>query len=853
MPKVYLRVLQCACKTQKGDIQTPKTGDRRRLCMKKLSCKVMTCALVAAMVLPFAACNKKNGQEREKSTAGTKISAESPWFEDKMVILKPDLKLKKEAEYVQHSVAGVDENYIIVYSNGNYKMPTGDNVDWQNIDYRDYSINAITVVDKNTEKILSTVDLVPEFPKNGYVDRVTYKDGKICASLMAFNETDYSEKRIDMFFDPATGKLTDKKEFASSQEGENRYDRTFETCGYTIGTRNVWEDGNKSSMKLFISKGDEPIEVVLKSNDVDYYDIPLVFKIADNKVIAAVVTTTDPAFYEVDLQTGKATEAPAGNYGWINVNNVYSTMTGPDDVVYFTSGTGVYKIDVKNKQNIEVFNYSWCSTNRNYLTNAQMVECSDDRIVFCGEKYERVPMGMPSQSEPFVLTLDRAATNPHAGKTIIELYSSGGYVEDNISEAIVKYNNTSSTHYIEVRDRYSNVNSGIDYSKITSDDEMQTADLNFNAKMSNELAMDILNGEGPDILLNCSNYGQLNNTNYLADLSKYVGTLDSDKYFTNIVDAAKIDGKLYQFPVCYMVSGIFTDAKYAGKSGVGFTTAEYEKFLNDTLNGKDVINYGQAQYFTRLFTAMSEKFISDGKVDFSGPEFAELAEFVKNNVPEKAKSWNELYSSDDGVSTAYAVGVTAFKGDSTVQTQAATYTSLYGYSGYFYQMGSLQGATGFFGIPSTDGRGPMLEPYVSVAVSAQSKSIDACGEFIKMLMSDDVQKTLAASDNLVLSRKAFREAAKDTVDYFNNEGGRMFFGYDRATGKPVENRIKFSDKNVDDFEKIILSISRMNSADAAINLILIEEMPAYFSGQKDLAAVIKIAQDRAQKVISERG
>ena len=129
---------------------------------------------------------------------------------------------------------------------------------------------------------------------------------------------------------------------------------------------------------------------------------------------------------------------------------------------------------------------------------------------------------------------------------------------------------------------------------------MQTADLNFNAKMSNELAMDILNGEGPDILLNCSNYGQLNNTNYLADLSTYVGTLDSDKYFTNIVDAAKIDGKLYQFPVCYMVSGIFTDAKYAGKSGVGFTTAEYEKFLNDTLNGKDVINYGQAQYFTRL-------------------------------------------------------------------------------------------------------------------------------------------------------------------------------------------------------------------------------------------------------------
>jgi ABC-type sugar transport system substrate-binding protein len=147
----------------------------------------------------------------------------------------------------------------------------------------------------------------------------------------------------------------------------------------------------------------------------------------------------------------------------------------------------------------------------------------------------------------------------------------------------------------------------------------------------------------------------------------------------------------------------------------------------------------------------------------------------------------------------------------------------------------------------------MLEPYVSVAVSAQSKSADACGEFVKMLMSDDVQQAFAKSDNLILNREAFRAAAKETVDYFNAEGGDYFLGYAKAGGNPNQNRIKFSEKNVDEFEKIILSISRMNSADASINLILVEEMPAYFSGQKELADVIKIAQDRAQKVISERG
>lgn len=46
---------------------------------------------------------------------------------------------------------------------------------------------------------------------------------------------------------------------------------------------------------------------------------------------------------------------------------------------------------------------------------------------------------------------------------------------------------------------------------------------------------------------------------------------------------------------------------------------------------------------------------------------------------------------------------------------------------------------------------------------------------------------------------------------------------------------------------------QMINADSEINIILIEEMPAYFLGQKELDAVVKIAQDRAQKVLDERG
>ena len=165
----------------------------------------------------------------------------------------------------------------------------------------------------------------------------------------------------------------------------------------------------------------------------------------------------------------------------------------------------------------------------------------------------------------------------------------------------------------------------------------------------------------------------------------------------------------------------------------------------------------------------------------------------------------------------------------------------------------LNGATAILGIPSADGRGPMVAPYTSIAVSAQACNVDACGEFVKLIMSDEVQMDLAMNDNFVLSREAFRAVGQKAVDYYNGEGKNEIWGYDWNTGAPLDNHIKITEQTITDLENIILSCSKMTSTDAAINLILIEEMPAYFSGQKPLSDVVTIAQDRAQKVLDERG
>ena len=107
------------------------------------------------------------------------------------------------------------------------------------------------------------------------------------------------------------------------------------------------------------------------------------------------------------------------------------------------------------------------------------------------------------------------------------------------------------------------------------------------------------------------------------------------------------------------------------------------------------------------------------------------------------------------------------------------------------------------------------------------------------------------SDNLTINRDAFRQGCSAAIDYFNTEEGAQNL-FDYTAGTYVTSHMKFTDEDTDNLEIIILSCSKIDSPDSSINIILVEEMPAYFSGQKELPEVVAIMQDRIQKVLDER-
>lgn len=57
---------------------------------------------------------------------------------------------------------------------------------------------------------------------------------------------------------------------------------------------------------------------------------------------------------------------------------------------------------------------------------------------------------------------------------------------------------------------------------------------------------------------------------------------------------------------------------------------------------------------------------------------------------------------------------------------------------------------------------------------------------------------------------------------------------------------------IEDYNDILRSASTISYMDSSIELIVMEEIPAYFAGQKSIEDVAAIIENRAQTVIDER-
>lgn len=751
--------------------------------MKKTICIL----IIAVMLFNITSCNKsasasdtsdsilKPGDQGyvSKNDFPDVVNADSPWYDTKSTVIE-------DVGTVMRVFADPDSDKFILESIND------------NTGSKEYVVCGI-----EGKKIMT---LGPNELSNGDGWCIAYdaffKDGSWHLLIRCQNS--------DWIYDLGDSGINNKKELSFSfLEGQ-----------YYIDVLNRTENGF-IMFSLYTENGHSTLVASLL--DVDFNLINSINTInADNfPGIGAVIQSGEKQFefyphngngnYVVDFE--KMAFSELEDEEWRKGAGSYCSVNGE---VYAKYYNGVVSVDYKNQQMVSVFNYNSCFLNRSTLLTAYLMSVDSQKIVFGREKSDMTMFG--SLGNDFeIITLTKADTNPNVGKTILTAASvnSGYQIPYFVSEAVMNFNMTSNDCIIMLVEDY-------DLNRY-SDDEIYNLfeSVNASSQMSDRMAFDLLNGDGPDIIIGGYDIAMLHNKDYLIDLSSLSEEILKENegvYFSNVFESCKEDDIVYGIPLSFSLNAIVTN-QCSKSSGQGFTFNEYKTFVSGSLNGSDpLFSYNQGDRlscFASLFSCMEDEFIKNGKIDLDNEAFRQLCAYVKE-LP------TYYYSAGESVGTG---------------------CFFYGIEKYIMLHESLNGL-GVYGYPSYDGRGPSVKINDSLSITTNCKDVKAASEFIKMTLSPELQLEGVKNDAIIPVCKTALEARfKEEIDLFNE---------DSTFGSRLDYTV------IDEYEAMIESASGSSVFDQKIVILICEEIQPYLEGDRSLDELIPIMEDRCQTLLNEQ-
>ena len=756
-------------------------------------------AMVTALCLVLqTGCFERTKTDESNSglKSGDIISEDTPWFDSMVIELDGGYKDNGDVEYLELEYVGCTDKALVIHYSGNYVKNNGDSR---------YLIDDIVFVDPDTGEEITRTDISGYRLNGSEIKNISIESGLVVCGMKV--KDDLTGKRNDkclLIDDFGEVYLRDMSEldFDENKTGEYYIDGftyslsyDFAGAGYSVRVRTP--EGNDNSFEI-------------SGNGTKIYDVKALLRLDDGKILIPTYTDKGSMYFVYDPQSNKI-KKDNGAFRWLDkdFDKIKGGYTNGNSG--YADSDSLYVIDTKDKCAKEVFNKSFCNVNCPDLRSLWVIKADSSNITLLDIKGSDNPRYIIDTA--YIYTFKKADANPNAGKTVIELATGYNIIPDAIAQAVADYNSLSDKGcYLVTTKRYYLDNEEMPEN---SDD---LAYLKRQAEISDQMAIDILNGNGPDMYINNHSIHQIDNGNCLVDLTEIANSLPEDLYFTNILKTTADDVAVYQIPLSFLLTGIQVSSPNKIPND-GVTLNAWPDFVSEYCNGIDPIYVNRDYYFMILYANMSDKFNDSNGFTSDNQDLYELAEYCKNHVSQYGMSDEEYYSNEENNI------ITAF------------FSVLGGIYDYFGEL-PLSGESSFIGLPSTDGRGPAFIPFDSAAIFADSEHIDECKDFIKFLLSENYQEMLADCGGNVINRKAFESGCKKYQEYF---------------GPDSDNRTKRAllDGDIEDYTAIINTTSHMFEINSKMLSIVCEEMQAYFCDQKEYDEVIKIIADKAKKISDE--
>lgn len=781
------------------------------------------------------------------------VSEDSPWYSLKQFKVCEQYETDDSIDFYQTDIVGSDDEYLYYMTAGFYEVPY--DVDYSTIDFNEYKFTFMDIYDMSgnlyrtvdlKEAITSSgklpsdaIDWVMGNPDNFYIidgsvnmllTAVLFPSGEDNTYKVVYDLTSDSVASIELAIEDGNSSSI----YSDSDNGLYRFD------GYIVQTFTRYDTDSPCYMLVTEPDGTEHnyrTDVLMP--DTKTVAISEVISLGGSDVIVGLwnpnyITKT---YFKMDLHDGSV-EPYNDDTSWFSNYFTSCSATYFDDVGYVVAdNTGIKKLDFDNHKVVDQFSFDSCNINRYDAKDLDIISMSDDTIVLSGAFYRSNGYGRSTMDvNAYVLT--REEVNPNAGKKILYAATMTEF-DYTFCEAVRSFNETNPDYYMAFDTQYSLREMYLAGEIDTYKDGFDSTALEAQTELSNKLAVDLMAGDGPDIIVDGASLYQLNRDDYLLDLSSCI---DKTGLFTNVIDAAMVDGKLYQVPLTFGVNGVIVRASDLGEGQTGFTFDQYDAFIDSVCNGTDPVELGKCDYFACCLTALNNECISGNTVNYSNDTVVSLAGFVNDNV------FDPAVDIEDQVYDFYRSEPSGLSGGGKYEQGICFGTLLFDYT---LDIENITVA----GLPSPDGRGPMLSVDSSVGISASTEDPDACIAFVRTLLSEDIQNDYGRNNNGIPVRvSSFEDSSSELLERKNEDiTDYLVFMETYGLHDDTVPHEEISLDVISSFEDMIASCSSVAALDPAVMIIVKEEIAAYFEGQKPLPEVLSLIENRVQTFVDERG
>lgn len=727
--------------------------------------KLISIIMVLAMTFTMTSCGNSSGTQAEKGEA----------YEESIITIDGVLG------YINGITVTNGDMYIWTYEAIGFAGDEDEYEYWCN--NRLYSANEDG---NNFEEI--PLDLTEEFPLGKITSVMAREDGTITLWLSSDDFTADDMINVLITFD-RNGKELVREDVNQSVDGQyvNKALMTPQGRIVAITENNVYIFNEEFKPEAEIRTENQLIDIALSK---------------DGQLICA--NKNDKG--KIQIQVLDLERVEWGKTILLEKNSLIDShplMDGSEYDFYYRNDSGIYGYDMEEEKATGVMDNEKSNVAAEDIQNCiSMADGTFLAILFTTEELYDTRIAAYTKSD----------SSSAGEKTIITL---GAFqLDESIKRAAIAFNKSNSQYQIV-------------FKEYVGEDEEGEAAL---ADAITRLNTDIAAGDVPDILdLNflTERYAA---KELFEDLTPYFekdAELSEEDLIDSVLEAMKVDGKLYYISPDFKIATLIGKTKDVGKTN-GWTMEDvytfYEKQESDAM-----LFFADSK--SDLLDIFLQGILADfydwdsGECNFDSPGFKEILEFCNLAVSDE----NEIDSNQSNRDLFQEGKVLLMNEWVLTPWKIREYTNLLG-SDFTY-----------IGYPNKEKQGSYFSFDNRIGIYSQSEVKDGAWEFLRTLMTYEYQQQYLAESEEMASTPIRQDCFERLMKKLSDSQEYT----DDMDNQPL------TQEQIQQFQKLVENTKKSINYDVELMSIIQEEAAGYFAGEKSVDETVGIIQNRCSTYINE--